>query len=329
MPLAPLVSVIVPVYNSHRFVADTLNSALEQTYTPIEIIVMDDGSTDDSHAVLAGFGSRITLLHQPNSGCGIARNRAVEASRGKYLAFLDADDLWKPDKIERQVAVLERHPAAVATYCDHELIDATGKTLAPSAALGGPRCSGEILPNLLSYSVIVTPSLVMVRRDAFERAGAFSESGPRESEDIRLWFKLALLGPILYDLTTLVSYRRHDSNLYTGRNARFARGYLAAVQELKARLAPDTPARLRQQVDDAMVRKTLELAHQYGLENDWGKACRCHLALLGARPPHESAISLVRTTARMILSGIRRHPPASDPASDPTPRRTTQRTTDS
>src|SRR5512143_4014499 len=110
MSSEPLVSVVMPVYNGARYLRQALESALNQTYRPLEIIVVDDGSTDETSAILAEFGSRIRAIRQKNPGSAAARNAALQAAHGEIIAFLDADDLWLPQKLEVQVAYLRAHP---------------------------------------------------------------------------------------------------------------------------------------------------------------------------------------------------------------------------
>jgi glycosyltransferase involved in cell wall biosynthesis len=104
------VSCVVPVFNGERFLAEALESILAQTYPPTELIVVDDGSTDGSPQIVQAYGERVVLLQQSNRGPAAARNRGIRAARGDLLAFLDADDLWRPEKLERQVAFLRAHP---------------------------------------------------------------------------------------------------------------------------------------------------------------------------------------------------------------------------
>lgn len=105
----PLVSAIIPVYNGRRFLAETIQSVLAQTYQPVEVVAVDDGSTDGSAAIVESFSS-VTCIRQRNQGVAAARNRGVKATQGELLAFLDQDDLWVEEKLEKQVAYLQRHP---------------------------------------------------------------------------------------------------------------------------------------------------------------------------------------------------------------------------
>jgi glycosyltransferase involved in cell wall biosynthesis len=107
----PLVSVIIPVYNCEKYLAEAINSVLAQSYQPTEIIVVNDGSTDQTSDVVRLFSATVRYYYQPNSGCGAARNTGVQAARGRFLAFLDADDLWVKEKLSLQMPVLESDPA--------------------------------------------------------------------------------------------------------------------------------------------------------------------------------------------------------------------------
>lgn len=205
-----LVSVVIPAYNASVFLGQTLDSVLAQTHAELEVIVVDDGSTDATPDLLRGYGERIRALRQANAGQAAARNRGAQVARGEFIAFLDSDDLWDADKIARQVALLARHPAALATWCDHRMIDAEGRLIAASAALNYPRPSGDILRALLLGPCIITPGLVLLRRAAFEATGGFDEAPMmRGHEDYALWMRLATRGSFVYSPETLVSYRRH------------------------------------------------------------------------------------------------------------------------
>ena len=114
---SPLVSCIIPVFNGERFVAAAIDSVFEQTHAPMEIVVVNDGSTDGTKVVLAGYGEKIKTIDQANSGVNAARSRGIEAASGAFLAFLDADDLWLPEKTEIQLARLTANPDSGICTC--------------------------------------------------------------------------------------------------------------------------------------------------------------------------------------------------------------------
>ena len=123
----PKVSVIIPAYNQAKFLAVAIDSCLEQTYRDIEVIVVEDGSTDETRDVAARFGDRISYIHQENTGLAGARNRGIGESKGEYLCFLDSDDFFHPQKIQRQVELIEADPQLGFVYCDIVTTDEAGQ----------------------------------------------------------------------------------------------------------------------------------------------------------------------------------------------------------
>lgn len=282
----PLVSVIVAAYNAARYLAPTLESLFGQTYASVEIIVIDDGSTDETPEILKSYADRIQILHQANQGQGIARNVGCRQSKGSLLAFIDSDDLWDSDKLEKQVGLLKRFPAAVATYCDYRIIDEEGSVTQPNSATGTPRPSGNILQQLLIGNCVGSPSVVLVRREAFFTSGGFNEQPSRASEDYGLWLALATQGAFIYNPETLVSYRRHAGQATQGSRYDFNRalGNLACYDRMAAYMVgisnSDTRAIYRFRLWKA-VRTLAWAARRHGVKGVAAKAC---LRALRRRP---------------------------------------------
>jgi glycosyltransferase involved in cell wall biosynthesis len=187
------VSVVIPAYNARRFIEDAIRSALAQSYACHEIIVVDDGSTDDTVQVASAF-PRIITLTKPNGGASSARNFGVHAATGDLIAFLDADDVWHPDKIAAQVALLQQYPDFDLARTDRTEVAALLQS--PWNAHGGslpPHDLVEDFPSIFCNPYLAT-STVMVRREAFERVGGFDESLP-VAEDIDFYLRLLVDRP--------------------------------------------------------------------------------------------------------------------------------------
>ncbi len=209
----PKVSAIIPLYNGERFIRDAIESVLCQTFQDFELIVVDDGSTDQGKDVVLSNGGPVTYLHQENSGVCTARNRGFVNSRGQYIAFLDQDDVWYPRKLEIQLGLLERNLDLDVVYSDMDLIDASGNIiehnfLRNSGARGAAIFSTVIpdFPNPFPY-----PSAVMMRKEIFTRCGMYDASFKKNnSEDIELWARITKLGGRFYFYPeSLCQYRSH------------------------------------------------------------------------------------------------------------------------
>jgi glycosyltransferase involved in cell wall biosynthesis len=232
--MPPRVSIIIPAYNAHAFIAATLDSALAQTVAPAEIIVINDGSTDATPELLKAYDDRIQISHQQNAGQAAARNHGARLARGDWLLFLDSDDLLDSDYLAQQGALLTRLDGADAVYCDHRTIDETGQITATTGALGYPRPSGDILSALLQGPCIVTPGLVLLRRAAFEVTKGFNQTPTmRGYEDDALWLEMAARGNFIYNPHTLLSYRRHAAQA-TRQSAYQLKASLARLTALQA-----------------------------------------------------------------------------------------------
>lgn len=205
------ISVIIPSYNSARFVPEAVESALAQTVPPDEIIVVDDGSTDDTQARLLPYRGSIRYISQRNAGVAAARNRGIRASRGSLIAFLDADDRWLPQKLERQLECLAAHPDSGLVHTD--LLywnDQTGE-LTPSLP-GRDRFVGFCVREFFWWCGVNTSS-VLLRRHCLEAVGLFDERIPGGySEDLDLFLRIAPRFQLAFVSEPLVHYRRHGNN---------------------------------------------------------------------------------------------------------------------
>lgn len=204
------VTVIIPCYNREKFVGKTVDSALSQTYPNIEIIAVNDGSTDSTGEVLKSYGTRIKVLEHPggvNKGQSAAINLAMREADGEYVAILDSDDLWHPDKLARQVKFLENNPDVGLVYANGYAIDENDDNLYELYKPGHVETNDPKKVLLNCYLAI--PSCSLVRRAAFEAAGEFDET-MRSAQDHDMAVRLAEVTKFAYINEHLWYYRRHS-----------------------------------------------------------------------------------------------------------------------
>ncbi|NOZ28731.1 MAG: glycosyltransferase [Chloroflexi bacterium] len=208
-PSAPLVSVVIPVYNRIAYLDDTIQSVLGQTYPHWEITIVDDGSEEETSQALQRYASeRITIIRQPNQGNAVARNTGIREARGRYIICLDSDDLWHPDMLRECVAVLESHPDADVVYTQFRIMDAEGQVV-PIPPAPEPK-EGDLLESLLMGFPIL-PSSALIRRRCFERWGMFTPG----LDDWEMWLRWAAHGCRFKCIARpRVLYRIHDRNFH-------------------------------------------------------------------------------------------------------------------
>ena len=211
----PLVSVIMPVYNGATFLREAIESALGQDYAALEIIAVDDGSTDSTPQILRDYGDKVRYIRQENRGAAAARNAGIRVARGRYLAFLDADDVWSRQKLRRQIAYLRAHPDVQLVSSRwhewrqgdaHPRIDENG---------GGPERivtaeSGWIY-SLLLLDCIVHTTTVVIDRELVDQIGLFDETLLR-GQDYDYWLRASRVTPIHKLDAALSAYRLHSNN---------------------------------------------------------------------------------------------------------------------
>jgi glycosyltransferase involved in cell wall biosynthesis len=206
----PLVTVIIPAYNAARFIRPTIDSVLDQTFQDFEFLVVDDGSTDETADVVRAYGTRIRYLWKPNGGQSSSRNVGIREARGEFIAFLDHDDLWYPEKLARQVALMQASPSLGVVTTGSVLFDDQGDLETEIPVL--PESSGPaLLARLLLGNVIGSCSKVLVRAACFRELGAFDEE-LRMAEDWEMWYRIATRYDIVAIPEPLIRYRIHAGN---------------------------------------------------------------------------------------------------------------------
>jgi len=195
------VSVVIPAYNAEPYLEDCLRSVLSQTHPVEEVLVVDDGSTDGTKRIVESFGSPVRLLEQKQGGPARARNLAVSQARGEWIAFLDADDMWVPEKVQKQLDALAANPDAVFCYTGLLALKLDGSRVpVPPPALA------HVDAMLSLTNVGIPPSAVMLRRETLLQVGGFNEI-QRGCEDWDLWFRLRKLGTFCEVPEALTVYR--------------------------------------------------------------------------------------------------------------------------
>jgi GT2 family glycosyltransferase len=207
-----LVSVIIPTYNRGWIIKEAIDSVLAQDYTEFELIVVDDGSTDQTSEVLDSYRNDIKVLSQKNKGVSAARNRGIAEASGKFITFLDSDDLWLPKKLSVQIEFFNQTPDALICQTEEVWIR-NGLRVNPKKRHKKP--SGMIFKPSLELC-LVSPSAVMIQRSLFDRVGEFDETLPA-CEDYDLWLRISCSFPIhLIDTPLIIKRGGHGDQLSKG-----------------------------------------------------------------------------------------------------------------
>jgi glycosyltransferase involved in cell wall biosynthesis len=212
----PKVSVIIPSYNCELYIAETIDSVLNQTFQDIELLVVDDGSTDRTQEIVASYGAPVRLITQANARVCAARNRGIREAVGEFICLMDHDDFWFADKLSRQLEVLQAHPEAGVVYSsfinwhvgsDGQFPDPASFDLSQYADGIDPDFSGWIYHQFLLDCWMLTSS-AMFRADVFRQCGMFNEALPY-SEDWELWLRISREYPIICQRLPPTLYRQH------------------------------------------------------------------------------------------------------------------------
>jgi len=198
----PLVSVIIPTYNRGWILKETIDSVLVQDFTDFELIVVDDGSTDNTQDILSSYKEDIVVLRQDNKGVSSTRNRGIVSASGQFVAFLDSDDLWLPKKLSIQVDFFNANPDALICQTEEKWLR-NGIRVNPKKR--HKKLSGSIFEPSL-YLCLVSPSAVMIRRSLFEKTGMFDES-LTACEDYDMWLRISCRYPVYLIKTPLIIKR--------------------------------------------------------------------------------------------------------------------------
>jgi glycosyltransferase involved in cell wall biosynthesis len=289
------VSVVIPAYNAAAFLKDALDSALRQSFPPLEILVVDDGSTDQTGQIAASVPG-VHCFFQANAGVSAARNRGIREAKGQFVALLDADDVWEINKLAVQVDGLRDNQFAYSARSE------TNERLEPVRVVQSDRRVSLLEALLFRGNVVGTPSSVIAPRKALLEAGGF-DSNLSMCADWDMWIRLALRLSSQYSERPLVQYRVRGDSMSTDLGTYES----DSVYMLKKAFGMDLPAALMARRREAESRMWEVLAGGYWNQGAFGDAFRCTVKSIGRRPSRLAAlaVSVPYRMARRALGSAR------------------------
>ncbi|SRR5690554_6500503 len=273
----PLVSIVIPTFNRADFIKEALDSVFAQTYPNFEVLVVDDGSTDDTRKVLDAYSQdpRLRYFYQENQGQSVARNYGISEAQGEFICFLDSDNRWLPNKLDISVRALTENPGVSVVYGDIITINEKGEQI---STYNMRRHSGHIVAHLFGRN-FVSMNTTMSRRECFSEMGAFDPE-QRGAEDYELWLRFSVRYRFLYIPEFLAEYRVMENQLSSDKSLRF---------------------RSNQEIMESFVRRfpqALTLAEQ---KEGW---CRYHLSKGG----YHASVGDLSKAAREYWRALRYRP---------------------
>ena len=307
MTKASLVSVIIPSYNSQRFLTSAINSVLDQTFQDYELIVVDDGSTDSTPNIISSYGDQLVGIRTANRGPSAARNRGIAAASGTYIALLDSDDTWSPEFLSEQVSHLETNPEVALVFSDMRVQLRDGGTSASYFEMLGytPTDRGRFMytaSDVFRNNIVATSTVVM-KLEIAESAGLFDEA-VGSGEDWDLWLRIAARAKIAGTTQHLAERREHDSSLLT-RTSHFD-GVLIVLGKVE-RNFPNLLASKGLSIEQARARIYFERAYTYFNQSQFDLARRDLMRSLRLRPRWRTArLFLITLLGTRIVSLMRK-----------------------
>lgn len=310
----PTVSVLMPVHNAERYLAEAIESILDQTFTDFEFLIIDDGSTDRSRVTLERYAARdarIRVTSRPNTGYGVALNELLRQARGDLIARMDADDVALPERLERQVAYLRAHPDVVCVGSAVQFIDAAGRFLLERHEGMGHQLIQE---RALAGDCALNHPSVMMRRAALEAVGGYHvEFVP--AEDLDLWLRLGEIGRLANLPDVLMKYRQHEASFSERhQQLQLERSAAAVLEACRRRGIPPRQVSVTawRPVDRASRMQTYVGYGWRGLERgDYRMAVHYGLRAIGQAPWRAGGWWLVARVLRSLVAAprLKRPPP--------------------
>lgn len=252
----PLISVVIPAYNTRETIAEAIDSVLVQSYSNLEIIVIDDGSPDDvATHVEQKYGSKVQLIRQQNVGLAGARNTGIQAAKGEYVAFLDSDDAWLPNKLAEQVKQISKHPDGTVFYSNCYFWE-NGKRTKQWIDIHN-QGNGVITRKLIRREIMIPVLTTVVKKSALTEAGHFNQT-LREVEDYDLWLRLAIQGATFYGSAKPLALYRINPKGLSSNTLKMAKTQLQVYKRLLA----DAPSEFTVDIKQQVVIFSVEVLHQ-------------------------------------------------------------------
>lgn len=271
------VSVIIPVFNGERFIAEAIQSVMDQTLPPLEVIVVDDGSSDKTDKIIQTVSGPLPILYrrQSNQGAAAARNVGASLARGEWIAFLDADDVWYPEKLAVQAEHFKTHPDISFFYSDMDVIDEKGAVqqhafLSKDLKQRRERRKTDLVSIIFGERPFPYPSAVVLRKESFINSGGFDPAFELNyHEDFELFARIARSGRIHFIERSLVKYRRHPAQALVRRKEAWKNNYLRLLGRLWQIWAtePEKQALLLQHYMDCYSQRAREFLKQGDYRN--------------------------------------------------------------
>jgi glycosyltransferase involved in cell wall biosynthesis len=239
----PLISVVIPVYNNESTIQETIESVLTQSFSELELIVINDGSQDSTLKIVSSIlDPRLKVFSYPNGGLAATRNRGISHASGEYISFIDADDLWTPDKLEAQFKALQVNPQAAVAYSWTDWIDESGQFLRPGGHIS---VKGDVFATLLVRDFVESGSNPLIRAEALAEVGGFDESLPAV-EDWDMWLRLAARYEFVCVPSPQILYRVSSSSM-SSNVWKMEAGSLQVIERAFA-VAPESLQHLKREV---------------------------------------------------------------------------------
>lgn len=293
MPSTSLVTLVTPTYNQASFLPETLDSILAQTHAALEYIVIDDGSVDDTPAVLAPYAGRLTTLRQANIGQAATLNKGWAMARGRYLGYLSSDDLLLPVALARMVAVLDADPGVVCVFPDSDLIDERSRVIRRSVCR-----PFDLESTVVTQECYIGPG-ALFRRDAFAAVGGW-RTDLRLAPDREFWIRIAAHGRFHFIRESLARYRAHpEQTSFRAASEEVSHEFVRVLDDFYGR--PPVPAPLQRRRDEAYAHAALLLARNALWRGEWSRALAHYREACALHPPFKTMSTRLRL-ARMGAS---------------------------